>query len=229
VNMTSLRQPPGSLVFSSRVRGLMRVFRPAVWLVLQDVALDAEWCDGQLVAATSARLVAEHLHLDPSTAASALRVLRDRGVVELVQTVGPNGRFGLASYTLHLPGGIDVFPPCTECPQTENCDTDDAHSDGELVLRGPCDCVDAPTPHRALSGTVESDTARALGNADAASWRTPDCGVLPPDPAWIGPAASCIVDVPVQPDVAQSRSARRHRPATELGEQTACDLGPGTR
>jgi len=86
----------------------MRVFRPTVWLVLQDVALDAELRDGRLVASTSARLVATHLRIDPGTAATALRTLRDRGVVELSQAAGPNGRFGLATYTLHLPDGVDV-------------------------------------------------------------------------------------------------------------------------
>jgi hypothetical protein len=93
-----------------RDRAVMRMFRPATWVVLQDVALDAEWCDGRLVASTSARLVAEHLRIDAGTAAAALRALRDRGVVELSQTSGPNGRFGLATYTLHLPDGVDVLP-----------------------------------------------------------------------------------------------------------------------
>ena len=88
------------VVVWSHARDLLRVFRPQVWVVLQDLALDAEWHDGRLVASSSARLVAEHLHIDPGTAAAALRALRDRGVVELCQTSGAAGRFGLA--VLHL-------------------------------------------------------------------------------------------------------------------------------
>src|SRR4051794_19757195 len=84
-------------------RDLARAYRATALIVLQDVAIDAEWCDGRLVAATSARLVAEHLGIDPGTAASALRMLREGGLVELGQTTGADGRFGLAAYTVHLP------------------------------------------------------------------------------------------------------------------------------
>ena len=83
--------------------------RPVVRVVLEDVALDAEWSAGRLVAATSARLVAEHLGVDPGTVASALRVLRERGLVELEQSTGQNGRFRLAAYTVHLPVGVEVI------------------------------------------------------------------------------------------------------------------------
>jgi hypothetical protein len=71
-----------------------------------------------LVASSSARLVAEHLHIDPGTAAAALRALRDRGVAELCQTSGAAGRFGLASYTLRLPPGLEIVPPQPGTPQT---------------------------------------------------------------------------------------------------------------
>jgi hypothetical protein len=80
-----------------------------VRVVFIDVALDAEWRDSRLVAATSARLVADHVGVDAGTAASALRVLRDGGLVELRQSTGPSGRFGLAEYTVHLPDGIEVI------------------------------------------------------------------------------------------------------------------------
>ena len=87
------------VVVWSHARDLLRSFRPQVWVVLQDLALDAQWRDGRLVASSSARLVADHLQIDPGTAAAALRALRDRGVAELSQTSGAAGRFGLASYT----------------------------------------------------------------------------------------------------------------------------------
>ena len=76
------------VVVWSHARDLLRTFRPQMWVVLQDLALNAEWHDDRLVASSSARLVAEHLHIDPGTAAAALRALRDRGVAELCQTSG---------------------------------------------------------------------------------------------------------------------------------------------
>lgn len=105
-------------------RDLLRTFRPQTWVVLQDLALDAEWHDDRLVASSSARLVAEHLHIDPGTAAAALRALRDRGVAELCQTSGAAGRFGLASYTLQLPPGLEIVPTQLATPHTGEPHTD---------------------------------------------------------------------------------------------------------
>ena len=105
-------------------RDLLRTFRPQMWVVLQDLALDAERHDGRLVASSSARLVAEHLHIDPGTAAAALRALRDRGVAELCQTSGAAGRFGLASYTLRLPPGLEIVPPQPGTPRGDKPHTE---------------------------------------------------------------------------------------------------------
>ena len=118
----------GVLVWS-HARDLLRTFRPQMWVVLQDLALDAEWRDGRLVASSSARLVAEHLHIDPGTAATALRALRDRGVAELCQTSGAAGRFGLASYTLRLPPGLEIVPPHLETPHTAEPHGDKPHTE----------------------------------------------------------------------------------------------------
>jgi hypothetical protein len=107
----------GVVVWSS-ARDVRRSLRPTTWVVLEDIVLDAVRRDGQLVACTSARLVAEHLHLDPGTAASALRALRERGFAQLTQGAGPDGRFGLAVYALHLPPGIDLALPCADRPHT---------------------------------------------------------------------------------------------------------------
>jgi len=108
---------PGIVLWPS-VRDVLTSMRPVIWLVLEDVALDAYWRDGQLVAPTSARRVAEDLGIEPGTAASALRVLRDRDVVELSRAVGPDGRFGLASYVVHLPLGIELLMPSSVSPET---------------------------------------------------------------------------------------------------------------
>jgi hypothetical protein len=109
------------VVIHASARDGLRQLRPALRVVFEDVALDAAWRDGQLVASTSARLVAEHLGIDAGTAASALRVLRDRGFVKLEQHTGPDGRFGLAEYVVHLPVGIELTgSPCTDRPRTAN-------------------------------------------------------------------------------------------------------------
>jgi hypothetical protein len=136
VAFDSSRGERGVVVWSQG-RDVLRVFRAQAWVVLQDLAFDAEWCDGRLVASSSARLVAEHLRIDPGTAAAALRTLRDRGVVELTQSSGAGGRFGLAAYTLLLPPGLEVLsPPVNERrtvrPGTDIPDTVDS------VRHDPC-------------------------------------------------------------------------------------------
>src|SRR5215216_2150542 len=108
------------VVVYARARGALRSLRPVVRVVLEDVALDAVWRDGRLVASTSARLVAEHVGVDAGTAASALRVLRERGFVELEQQrTGRGGRFGLAGYVVRLPAGIELkMASCGDRPHT---------------------------------------------------------------------------------------------------------------
>ncbi len=112
----------GVVVWTS-ARALLREFRPQVWVVLQDMAHDADWCGDRLVASTSARLVADHLAINPATAAAALQVLRERGFAELIQSSGAAGRFGLAAYRLRLPRGMEalsprVDPPCVDPAHT---------------------------------------------------------------------------------------------------------------
>jgi DNA-binding transcriptional ArsR family regulator len=98
-------------VLSAECRVLRRVLRPLVWVTLEEVALDATPQGGRLVAPTSARQVAERLGIDPGTAAAALRVLRERGLVELEREKGPAGRFGLSVYTLRPIAGLTVVLP----------------------------------------------------------------------------------------------------------------------
>lgn len=186
-------------------RDLIGAYRPAVMLVLLDVALDADWHDGRLVAPTSARLVAEHLGLDPGTAASALRVLRDAGLVELEQATEAGGRFGLAAYAVRLPDGIETvvaspIASCTEKPHTENPDTADAHAG--LVLSCPWDGRPEPAPGRAHSGVIGS--------------------AAPPAGPWSPPAPGSLPASPPRP-----RPSRRPRRPARRAEQGAFDLGDG--
>ena len=81
------------------------------WTVLEEVALDAVVEDGRLVSRTSSRRVAAQLGVDPTTAANALRILRQRGFLVLERQSGPAGRFGLSFYVLMSPAGLAVIPP----------------------------------------------------------------------------------------------------------------------
>ena len=101
----------GAVALSRECRPLRRRLRPLVWMALEEVALDAVAEDGRLVARTSARRVAELLGVDPGTAAAALRVLRDKGLVILEREKGPTGRFGLSVYVLGPVAGLTVVGP----------------------------------------------------------------------------------------------------------------------
>lgn len=73
-------------------RELRRALRPIEWVVLEDVALDARRDGaGDLVAATSARQVAEHLSLTPGVVARALARLRREGLLIYAREVGAAG------------------------------------------------------------------------------------------------------------------------------------------
>ena len=154
------------VVVWSDTRGLMTTFRPQAWVVLHDLAFDAEWVGGRWVAPSSARLVADHLRIDPGTAAAALRQLRDGGVVELTQASGSAGRFGLAAYTLRLPSGIEVVSPCAERPHTAGrhavgpytAGTDEARS--EVSAR-------RPAGGRTTASRTWTQDALDLGTADS--------------------------------------------------------------
>ena len=157
----------GEVVWS-HARDLLRTFRPQMWVVLQDLTLDAEWHDAHLVASSSARLVAEHLHIDPGTAAAALRALRDRGVAELCQTSGAAGRFGLASYILRLPTGLEIVPPPLGTPHTGDPHGDIPHTDKPV----------AEKPHMEQSSTDLSTRPARPARRRAASNREWSQGTL---------------------------------------------------
>jgi len=100
----------GALVVTPATSALRKELRPVTWMVLEDVALEAVEEGGRLVARTSARRVAQELGIDPSTAAGALRALRDRDLLLLERESGPAGRFGLAVYVIQEVDGMTVVP-----------------------------------------------------------------------------------------------------------------------
>ena len=105
---STLTAASGVLV-SRASRPLRRSLTPREWVVLEDVALDAtDDGDGRLLAATSARQVAEHLGVSPGSAAKALGRLRSLGLVTHDRKPGAAGRFGLSIYRLVPPAGIEV-------------------------------------------------------------------------------------------------------------------------
>jgi hypothetical protein len=108
-----------AVVVSAASRTLRRQLRPQVWVALEEVALDAVADGGRLVARTSARQVAEQLGLDAGTAAAALRVLRQRGLLVLEREKGLAGRFGLSVYVLGSVGGLTVLSPRTAEPHMD--------------------------------------------------------------------------------------------------------------
>jgi hypothetical protein len=111
------------LLVSAASRTLRQQLCALTWVTLEDVALDAVAEDGQLVARTSARQVAEHLRVDPLAVAKALKVLRDRGLVRLEPDQGDLARrFGLWVYVLGPVTGLTVVhrgftpPPSPSLP-----------------------------------------------------------------------------------------------------------------
>lgn len=119
----------GGVLVSRASRALRRSLTPLEWVVLEDVALDAtDDGHGRLVAATSARQVAEHLGVSPGSAAKALSRLRSLGLVTHDRQPGPAGRFGLSLYRLVPPPGIEVVArsgstsavPRTGAPRVES-------------------------------------------------------------------------------------------------------------
>jgi DNA-binding transcriptional ArsR family regulator len=105
-----------TVMLSGSCRPLRRSLRPIAWPVLEEVALDAEAVQGRVVARTSARQIADHLGIDPGTAAAALRTLRERGLIRSFREQGAAGRFGLSVYELAAVDGLRLVPPCVDRP-----------------------------------------------------------------------------------------------------------------
>lgn len=137
---------PTGIVLSSGCRELRRSLPAMAWTVLEEVLLDAFVEGDQIIATTSARRVAAQLNIDAGTAASALRLLRNRGLLELKRSSGPAGRFGLSSYVVLGTPGIRLLPPWGERPRTEEpCtvgfQTEEPNSRHDRRRPAPADCA----------------------------------------------------------------------------------------
>ena len=145
-------EPVSTVLLSAESRALRRRLRPLAWMALEEVALDAVAEDGRLVAHTSARRVAELLQVDPGSAARALRVLREHGLVVLEREKGPAGRFGLSVYVLGKIAGLTVLRPGVVEPRPALPSLDEA---------------DGGKPHAAAAGAEKPCADGAYGAAPA--------------------------------------------------------------
>ena len=145
--------PSVAVVVSSAARRIRKELRPMAWTVLEEVALDAVVEDGRLVSRTSARRVADQLGVDPTTAASSLRVLRQRGFLALERQSGPAGRFGLSIYVLMSPFGLTVIPPRMDGSNMADSEVDTSEVKGPDTT-GPG--MDQPCLAEALRDKVPS-------------------------------------------------------------------------
>jgi DNA-binding transcriptional ArsR family regulator len=135
-------EPVSAVLLSPESRALRRRLRPLAWMALEEVALDAVAEDGRLVARTSARRVANLLQVDPGSAARALRVLREHGLVVLEREKGPGGRFGLSVYVLRTVAGLTVLSrgavePHSALPCSDEADMGEPHAAVPCVEK-PC-------------------------------------------------------------------------------------------
>jgi DNA-binding transcriptional ArsR family regulator len=194
-------------VVSPASRSLRRALRPLAWLVLEEVALTAVEDGGRLVAHTSARQVAESVGVDPGTAAGALRVLRDRGLLRLEREKRRAGRFGLSVYVLGSIAGLTVVNP----------------SEAERHMATPSlGETDVAKPHTAAAGAEKpcADAAYGAARATAQAHTATDpaareCG-LP----------SALAAAPVLADRPRT-SALLAVPAVQIPGQGTLDLDGG--
>ena len=208
----------GSIVVGPASAELRRALRPIEWVVLEDVALDAR-PDGQgaLVAATSARRVAERLGLTPGAAAAALARLRSAGLVTHARQAGRAGRFGLSAYVLGPVPGVEVLgaddrtPPAAAPPDVAPPPTAAPHVvEPHMVAAGGAE----PTASSGTRTAQARRTARAPASAPASAGADPA-------PARAGVA---------RPSAAAARRAPKARPpAAQLSMLDAfADPGPDT-
>jgi hypothetical protein len=178
--------PAGRIVIDERAQALRRSLSATTWVVLEQVALDARQADsGALVAATSARRVAEVLRIDAGTAAAALRQLRRRGLVTLGQGRGSAARFGLAGYVLDAVPGLAVLAPRAEIPHTAEPDTaepDTAEPDTAGPHKIEASPFTPPTAEPRVANVGKADAAVAVSRGSARAAGAAEAPAAPGQP-----------------------------------------------
>lgn len=170
-----------AVVMSGASRLLRRSLTPLEWVVLEDVARDAnDDGDGRLLAATSARQLAENLGVSPGSADKALVRLRSLGLVAHDRQPGPAGRFGLSIYRLVPPASIEVVGTRGSTPARTCTDAPRADAPGAVWPRaaeGPWRPRSDPVPRlRSLRG-------RRAPYAGPGAFRTTSSSTCSPLPA----------------------------------------------
>jgi hypothetical protein len=100
-----------AVVLSDGCRLLRRQLSALAWVILEQVALDAVLDEGRLLARTSAGQIAEELAVNQGTAARALRMLRQKGLLVLHRDARQAGRFGKSVYELNPVAGLKIKAP----------------------------------------------------------------------------------------------------------------------
>jgi DNA-binding transcriptional ArsR family regulator len=204
-----------ALLLSAESRPLRRALRPLAWVILEEVALDAVFEGGRVVARTSARQIADRLGVDPTTVAKALQTLRRQGLVTLEREKGPAGRFGLSVYTLFPAPGLTLVSPGAADPYGVLPHLVRSVLAEPGMVSPPSDqpCRDTP----ALSDTVQP-------RMDPPDMERP--GVVTSDTGDATPGRRLAGG-----GRADRENGVRSRPTSPLSQcrgQTALDLGPGS-
>jgi predicted DNA-binding transcriptional regulator YafY len=120
---------------SAASRALVREVGTTGWAVLLDVSLDARPENGDRVARTNVRVIADHLGLSPGTVARALARLCTAGLVHRRDRRDiVTGRFAESVYIVASTMGI---VPCIDCPHTVETDTGTAHLPSTRAMDHP--------------------------------------------------------------------------------------------
>jgi hypothetical protein len=136
-------------------RAVRRSIALTAWAVFEDVVMDSTLAGDRLIAATSARRVAEHLGVTPATAANALRRLRHHGLLEHERLTGPSGRFGLSVYRINLVDGI-ALTPCVDEPSMASPRAEDRQQAHATI--GHAGTVEQTTRPRGRGGETQQLT-----------------------------------------------------------------------
>jgi hypothetical protein len=100
-----------TVVVEAAATDVRRTVGPTAWCALEVLAATPS-DDGEVwVVWSSVRDVASHLGIAANTAQRALRVLRDRGLITVIQDREHGGRFGSTAYALTVDPCVLSRPP----------------------------------------------------------------------------------------------------------------------